>query len=247
MISPINDNYQYEEIIKSSEAKPKIFKPIVLIPVPKFDILNVLTPNNLLNTFFAGKEKQDVIKSTQEYIPTRTTPITEESINMYSFNQKTSVTTDSTLILEVPNATTSSLLSTLNTLQYNQNLTNLESKSTDNIFNDTFIQLAENNTVNYNKILNIDNTVIKNDEYKKQLTIKDIKNRKKFHDITNYTYNIALNDSLPPVIDEIYTIGHDTSNQIHSKRKKRSFQLFFNSDIQVGKQSCVIFELSTIY
>jgi len=237
MVSPINDNHQYEEIIKSSEAKPKIFKPTVLIPVPKFDnTLNALTPNNLLNTFFAGKEKHDVINSTQEYIQTITTPITEKSIDVFLFNRKMSITTDSTSILEAKNTTsTSSSLSTLNSLQYNQISTNLGSEpSTESSFNATFIQLVDNTTDNYNEILNNDNLVVikSDDEYEKQLTIKDIKNRKKFHDV----YNITSNDSLPSVIDQIYTMEHDISNQKYSKRNKRSFELFFNSDVQVGKQ-----------
>lgn len=240
MISPINDNHQYEEIIKSSEAKPKIFKPTVLIPVPKFDnILNTLTPNNLLSTFFAGKEKQDVINNTQEYIQTRTTPITEKSIDVFSLSQKVSITTDSTLILEVKNATfANSSLSTLNLFQYNQNSTNLGSEpSTESSVDVTFIQLVDNTTDNYNEILNNDNLVVikSDDEYEKQLTIKDIKNRKKFHDARNDVYNIIPNGSLPAVIDQIYTIKHDTSNTKYSERNKRSFELFFNSDVQVSR------------
>lgn len=237
MISPINDNNQYEEIIKSSEAKPKIFKPSVLIPIPKFDnTLNALTPKTLLNTFFAGKEMQD-IKSTQEYTQTQTTPITEVSIGGFSSNQQISITTDSTTILEVKNATTaSSLLSTLNSLQYSQNLPNLKSESsTENSVDIAFIRKVDNTTDKYNKILNDYVVVIKSDdEHEKQLTIKDIKNRKKFHDVRNYTYNITSNNSLSTVINESYTIGHNRYSQTNGERKKRSLELFFNSDVQVS-------------
>lgn len=66
MISPINDNHQHEEIIKSSEAKTKIVKPTVLIPIPELDNVGKLsTTNNLLKTFFPGKEKKNKTENIQ--------------------------------------------------------------------------------------------------------------------------------------------------------------------------------------
>lgn len=127
MISPINDNHQYEEIIKSSEAVPKLFKPTVLIPVPEFDnFLNILTPKRFLNNFFAGKEKPDVIDtpSTKKNNWDSTTPIME--VFNGSSSQKNLISTKTTTILEIPNSTTTSFLSSnLDTSKYNQNSKNL--------------------------------------------------------------------------------------------------------------------------
>lgn len=67
MISPINYNLngQNEKVIMSSEAKAKMYKPNVLISLPKSDDLNKLSPKtSMFNKFFGGKEKQDSNEST---------------------------------------------------------------------------------------------------------------------------------------------------------------------------------------
>lgn len=67
MISPINYNLngQNEKVVMSSEAKTKMYKPNVLISLPKSEGLNKLSPKpSMFNKFFGGKEKQVVDEST---------------------------------------------------------------------------------------------------------------------------------------------------------------------------------------
>lgn len=87
MISPINYNEHYENVIKSSESQPKIFKPTVLIPVPKIN--NILkSQSNFFNNFFVGKEIQNFNLSTKEHIQVITTSIMEKSIDKFPLSKK---------------------------------------------------------------------------------------------------------------------------------------------------------------
>lgn len=275
MISPINDNHQYEEIIKSSETKSKILKPTVLIPVPEFDnVLSLLSPNNLLSKFFSGKE-DDVIGnlSTKESI-TVTTPMKEETINSLSFSQDILATTESTSILDIHNFTTSFLTPNLDSHRVNQNSTDIENKhNIKNPLDVILVPLVDNATNNYNKTLYISNintpmSVKNNDDYEKQIindtkfgmnaltaqeksisfspiTQKslDIKDNLTFsalglkttYNDKNYGYNITFNNTLSfETADTSSTIEYNTLNQNLNRRKKRSFELFFNSSVQVS-------------
>lgn len=273
MISPINDNHQYEEIIKSSEAKSKIFKPTVLIPVPEFDnVLSLFSPNNLLNKFFAGKE-DDVIGNLSAKESIKVTTQTNEG-TISTFSQEILATTESILILDIHNSTTSSLLPELDSSRINRNSTDIESKhNTENPLDVILIPLVDNATDNYNKTLYVSNKnasvpIKNNDDYKKQI-ISDIKfsvnastaQEKSIYFIpiayksldinddltfsalslntvynnTNHAHNITFNDSLSSeTADMSSTIVHNTLNQNLNERKKRSFELFFNSRVQVS-------------
>ncbi|VVC44291.1 Hypothetical protein CINCED_3A001515 [Cinara cedri] len=262
MISPINNNHLYKEIIKSSEAKPKMFKPSVLIPVPEFNyVLNILaSPNKLLNKFFAGKEKEDKNNSVN----------TKKNIEVLT-TQTTSITTESISILEVKNSTNSSFTTPiLISSKYNESsTTSLENDQyTENSLDVTFIPLA--GTINnYNTILNTKNNgnykmllnendkfntnvptynqeittpipqITKKFEYiKHNLTysLLNLKNEKIMHDIQNYTYySISSNNSLLSKKKENITL-----NDNQSERKKRSFELFFNSTLQIGCEALKI-------
>lgn len=217
MISPINDNHQYEEIIKSSEAIPKIFKPTVLIPVPEFDnFLNILTPKRFLNNFFAGKEKPDVIdtSSTKNNNWDTTTPTMEVFNSSFSSSQRFLISSETTSIQN--STTTSFLLSNLDTSKYNHN-----SKNLDNAFDDnTFIPLVASTTVGSFEGIATSFPL-------------DFNNTKKIHD--NYVYNITSNDSFPMEINELPAVEHKISHQNHNERKKRSLELFFISDMLVSE------------
>lgn len=131
MISPINYdlNSQNEKVIMSSEAKTKIYKPNVLISLPKSDDLNKLSSKtSMFNAFFGGKENQDANEST----------LILEVIN---------------------STTKSPISSTLNSLKYNQSLKNIENDQySENPFNLDFIPLLST-TNNYSKISNISSNI----------------------------------------------------------------------------------------
>jgi len=176
MISPINYNLndQNKKII-SSEVKGKIYKPNVLISLPKSDDIDKLSPkNNMFNKYFGGKEKQDVNNSLniKKNIQVNTTPTEEEIINTFTVNQQISVTKNSTLILDIENSTTSSpILSTLNSSRYDQSLKNIGSdQDIEKPFNETFLPLLST-TNNHTKISNNKNST----EYEIQLAIDDSK------------------------------------------------------------------------
>jgi len=141
MISPINYklNDLNKKIIMSSDAKGKMYKPNILISLPKTDDLNKLSlKNNMFNKFFGGKEK-----------PNNTISAEEETTNTLSTNQEISIANKSTSILEVKNSTiTNPTLSTLNFSRYDQSLKNIESdQSTEKSFNEIFLPLLS--TKNY--------------------------------------------------------------------------------------------------
>lgn len=164
MISPINYNLndQNKKVIMSSDAKGKMYKPNILIPLPKTDDLNKLSlKNNMFNKFFGGKEK-----------PNNTISAEEETINTLSINQQIPIANKSTSILEVKNSTiTSPTLSTLNFSRYNQSLKNIESdQSTEKSFNEIFIPLLSTNNY-HSQILNNKN----NTDYEIQSAIDDSK------------------------------------------------------------------------
>jgi len=129
MISPINYNLngQSEKVIMSSEAKAKMYKPNVLISLPKSDELNKLSAKtSMFNKFFGGKEKQDVNEST----------LILEVRN---------------------STTSSPISSTLNSSKYNQSLKNIENDQyTEKPFDLTFIPLISTSN-NYSKMSNIRN------------------------------------------------------------------------------------------
>jgi len=131
MISPINYNLngQNEKVIMSSEAKAKIYKPNVLISLPKADDLNKLSPKtSMFNKFFGGKEKQNVNEST----------LILEVKNLTNFT------------------TSNPISSTLNSSKYNQSLKIVENyQYTEKPFDLTFKPLLSTN--NYSKISNIRN------------------------------------------------------------------------------------------
>lgn len=176
MISPINYNldHQNEKIIISSEAKPKMNKPTVLIPLPKFDVLNIFSPNLMFDVFFGGKEKQHANDSLskKENIQVITTPMMVESISTLSGHQQNmSIATESTSILEVNNSTTmSSISSTLSSSKYNQSSKDTDIyQYTEKPFDVTFIPLPS--TDSYSKIPSIKN----NTHYEKQLPVDNSK------------------------------------------------------------------------
>lgn len=278
MISPINDIHQYKEIIMSSEAKPTIFKPSVLIPVPEFNhVYNILaSPSKLLNTFFTGKENKYVNNNslnTKNSVQVLTTPIMEEPISTFSFNQTISFTTESTSILKVQNSTNTSFsTSVLNLSNYNESsTTDLENNHyTENSFDVTFISLAStirnpilvksndnyemmllngNDKFNINVLNNQGNTIpissiITNQskyiDHNITSSLLKLLNENKDHDINNYKYSISSNDSLVSKTVKATTIENITLNENLGKREKRSFELFFNSNVQVTKSPYII-------
>ncbi|XP_016659329.2 uncharacterized protein LOC100160532 [Acyrthosiphon pisum] len=219
MISPItyNLNDQNKKVIMSSEAKTKMYKPNVLISLPKSGDLNKLSPKtNMFNKFFGGKEKQDVNESTL---------ILE--------------------IRNLRNSTTSSpISSTLNSSKYNQSLKNVENyQYTEKPFDLAFIPLLST-TNNYSKISNIrNNTDYKKkltiDDSKlivNALHLQHVaENRKKFHDDFNTeAYNITSNQSLLSEIDEISTMKNGKSYKNYGQQKIRSLKLFFDTEVQIS-------------
>jgi len=131
MISPINYNLnsQNEKVIMSSEVKTKIYKPNVLISLPKPDGLNKLSSKtSMFNTFFGGKENQDANKSTL-------------ILEVKNSTSKSPISL------------------TLNPLKYNQSFKNIENAQyTENPFNLNFIPLLST-TNNYDEISNINNNI----------------------------------------------------------------------------------------
>lgn len=230
MISPISDNHQYEEIIKSSEAKPNVVKPSVLIPVPEFDnVLSMLSPSNLINKFFTGKEKQDTSKNNFQVI----SPTTEKFISPFVTTQNIEIVTKLPSILEIQNlSTTTSQLS-----EYNQSSPNLEIEQyQENSFHEKPLTIGDNiNVLNLQgKTISLPlNTTEKFEYVRHNFTISplELKNRKKFYNTKNYEYKVISNNSHSSESIEILPIG--STNQNHDKRKKRSFELFFISDVQV--------------
>ncbi|XP_060861457.1 uncharacterized protein LOC132938560 [Metopolophium dirhodum] len=219
MISPINYNLngQNEKVIMSSEAKAKIYKPNVLISLPKSDDFNKLSPKtSMFNKFFGGKEKQDVNESTL---------ILE--------------------VRNLRNSTTSSpISSTLNSSKYNQSLKNIENDQyTEKPFNLTFMPLLST-TNNYSKISNIRNNTdyekkLKIDDSKLIINTLHLQyvaeNRKKFHDDFNTeAFNITSNQSLLLGIEEISTMRNGKSYKNYSQPKKRFLKLFFDTEVQIS-------------
>lgn len=235
MISPISDNHQYEEIIKSSEAKSNVIKPSVLIPVPEFDnVLSMLSPSNLINKFFAGKEKQDASKNNFQV----TSPSTKKFISPFVTSQNIEIVTKLPSILEVQNfSTINSQISALNVSEYNQNSSNLEIEQyPETSFHEKPLTIGDNiNVLNLQgKTTSLPlNTNEKFEYVEHNFTISplELKNRKKFYNIKNYEYKDISNDSHSSESIEILPIG--STNQNHDKRKKRSLELFFISDVQV--------------
>lgn len=235
MISPISDNRQYEDIIKSSEAKPNVVKPSVLIPVPEFDnVLSMLSPSNLINKFFTGKEKQDASKNNFQVTP----PSTELFISPFVTSQNIEIVTKLPSIFKTQNfSTINSQLLALNVSKYNQSSSNLEIEQyPENLFHEKPLIIGDNiNVPNHQgKTTSLPLNTTKKFEYvKHNFTISplELKNRKKFYDIKNYEYKVISNDSHSSESIELLSIG--STNQNHDKRKKRSFELFFISDVQV--------------
>lgn len=233
MISPISDNRQYEEIIKSSEAKPNVVKPSVLIPVPEFDnVLSMLSPSKLINKFFTGKEKQDTSKNDIQ----STSSSTEEFISPFITSHNIEIVTKLPSFVEIQSSSTiNSQLSALNVSEYNQSSSNLEIEYyPENSFHEKPLTIKDNiNILNLQgKTTSSPLNTTENFEYVEQnFTISplELKNRKKFHNIKNYEYSVISNDSQLSENIEILSIP----NQNYDKRKKRSFELFFISDVQV--------------
>lgn len=221
MISPIIDNHQYKEIIKSSRAKSKIIKPSVLIPVPEFDhVLRMLSPNNSFNKFFAGKEKFDV---SNENIEVVSLPSRESNSRIVS-SQKIEIHTKSPSILEVQNFTTTSHpLSALDSLEQKQNSSSGVKPYFENTSYITFNALADTND-NITEMSNVAKTnypvLIENND--NQTTFYEAKK--------NFEYSTITNDSIASDIVEISSIEHNKT----AKRKKRSFEYFFIPNIQVS-------------
>lgn len=270
MISPIRSNHVYENIIKSFEVKPSIFKPSVLIPLPaELNNLKSAIPNKLSNTFFAGKEKHNVIYTTLGSMEnTEYTPTADESINKFAFSLNTSVVTETKKIIFEKNSTNSSfLLPTSDSLKYNQNLKKfLSHHYTERTLVATLMPLTYTNdkykrsiVSNLNKPKNINN----NDAFEKQKkhyflsniksshsiipdisdynkyslnsSLLDHKNRETFFSgIKNYIYNITSNNSLSSEMIEISTTRLNIFNKNDDRRSKRSYELFFNSDLKVS-------------
>lgn len=247
MISPIIGNHQYEEIIKSSEAKSKIIKPSVLIPVPEFDnALRILSPNNSVNKFFAGKEEFDM---SNENIQVVFPPSTESNSRIVS-SQKIEIHTKSPSILEVENFTsTSHPLSALDSLKQKQNLSSGVELYSENTSDVTFIALAHAND-NITEMSNVAKTnypvLSENNDRKKLLTVENNAgvlnlqgtaiflspyNRTFYEDKKNYEYSITTNDSIASDIIEISSIEQNKT----AKRKKRSFEYFFLPNVQVSR------------
>lgn len=154
MISSINYNHQYEEIIKSSEAKPKMVKPTILFPTLSInDVFNIFSPNNFLSQFFSGKEKpfMNTTFSTIKNNLSLTTSTMEKSNNNISSNLKMSIISESTPTVEFLNYTSNNFFistTTLDPLKYSQNTKNLENNhSTENIMN---VAIPLSNTTDHN-------------------------------------------------------------------------------------------------
>lgn len=163
MISPINYNLndQNIKVIMSSDVKGKMYKPNILISLPKTDDLyKISLKNNMFNKFFGGKEK-----------PNNTFSAEEETINTLSINQQISIANKSTLILEVKNSTiTNPTLSTLNFSRYDQSLKNIESDQSTETFNDILIPLLS--TTNYHSQISNNKN---NTDYEIQSAVDDSK------------------------------------------------------------------------
>uniref|UniRef100_A0A2S2NSI1 Otoancorin n=1 Tax=Schizaphis graminum TaxID=13262 RepID=A0A2S2NSI1_SCHGA len=247
MISPINYNLNDpNKKVISSEVKGKMYKPNVLISLPKSDDIDKLSlNNNMFNKYFGGKEKQDVNDSLniKKNIQVKTTLTEEEIINTLAVNQQISVTKNSTLILDIENSTTSSpILSSLNSSRYDLSLKNIRSdQDIEKPFDETFLPLLST-TNNHKKLSNNKN----NTEYEIQLAIDDskliinaihlqgvVENRKIFHDdFKTNVYNITSNQSLLSEIVEISTMKNNKT--FNGQQKKRSLKLFFDTEVQVS-------------
>lgn len=282
-ISSINYNHQYEEILKSSEAKPKIVKPTVLFPTLGInEAFNIFSPDNFIRKFFTGKEKQDVNPtiSTKEnsQITTTTIPITVEFNSTFSLRKEPLTFTESITAVEITNSTTDSILmSTTDLSDYSQNTKTAENgRSTENVLDVTFVPLQFSVTDHSNIELNLsradisadfeninDKTqlmiggskfnlnvihgqekvtslpvVIKKSEYSDDgftYSQLDLKNRKKFFDSKKHGSYDSSNDTFSSDIVELHTIGHNVSSQNYGERRKRSFEPFLITDIQVNK------------
>lgn len=247
LISPINDHRQNKEIIKSSEAKQKITKPHILISVPTFDNDFSKLP---LNIYFSGKEKQNLPLSTKEKFELTST--TDKSNGELEFYPKVENITESPSILDINSSTASSYLSQTNMSRYNQTLNSSEVESfAENAFEVTFVPF--NNDSNFNKISNvskinhtngikhynqpliIEDNINKFENNEHHLTpLLDIKNRKWLYDIKNDVDSIISNNSFLSDIIQVPSFGDITLNQTENSRKKRSFELFFNPNVQVS-------------
>lgn len=218
MISPINDNHQYEEIIKSSEAKQNIVKPSILIPIPEFDhVLTFSSSNNSFNKFFVGKEK---LNMSIENLQVESSPLKQSNSKIVS-SQKIEIHTKSPSILEVQNFTNTSYpLSTSYSLKYD-----LNSSSS-----------VELNTEKEIPIFLSPYSVKKSDFTEHRFTTLplDLNNRTKFYDAKkNYEYSIITNHSIGSDIVKIPSIHHNKTDQIHVQRK-RSLEVFFIPNVQVS-------------
>ncbi|KAF0770310.1 Uncharacterized protein FWK35_00000802 [Aphis craccivora] len=233
MISPINYNLndQNIKVIMSSDVKGKMYKPNILISLPKTDDLyKISLKNNMFNKFFGGKEK-----------PNNTFSAEEETINTLSINQQISIANKSTLILEVKNSTiTNPTLSTLNFSRYDQSLKNIESDQSTETFNDILIPLLS--TTNYHSQISNNKN---NTDYEIQSAVDDStliinainfqENSKKFHDdFKTNVYNITSNQSHSSEIVEISTIGNSNTYQNQGQQKRRSLKLFFDTEVQIS-------------
>lgn len=214
MITPISYNHHYEGIIKSSEAKPKIVKPNILIPIPEFDNMLSTLSSYLLNKYFAGKEKHNVTESYSS---------TEKSIQVITPTTNELISTKSTSMIEVQNFT---ILSTLNPKDIEKKLS---------IDEDTKLNI---NPLNFLKTITFSPPKIteKSEFIDFNITSAslDLKNGNKFHDIKNDAYSVNSQDSISPEVIEISIIDQQNNSSIdHNKKKKRSLELFFNSAVQV--------------
>lgn len=262
MISPISSNHVHEKIIKSLEAKPNIIKPSVLIPLPaEVNYLKNTIPNKMSNTFFTGKEKHNIIDTiigsmeNNEFKPT-----TDESINTFLFNHNTSTVIEPTKSIFETNSSFVPLTS--DSSKYNQNLKHFPSHHyTEKTFmpltytNDKYKRSIVSNLNKLQNVKNIDvlekqkkhyfpskikssRSIIPRNEYNKHSLnslLLDLKYKETFFNgIKNYMYNTASNNSLSSEIIEISIERLNTFNKNYDRRSKRSYELFFNSDLQVS-------------
>lgn len=271
MISPINSYHKQEKIIKSSEAKQNNFKPSVLIPLLT-DINNVLntssSSNKLLNTFFAGKEKQTVTDTydTKENISVLIKPSTVKSFSEYPFSLNTSIAIESTSVIKKNSTSANSSRSTLDSPKYTQNLNNAENYNyTESTLDVSFMPFTSINNKYHKRsvVSNINNPkgMKNNDKYEEQnihdflrktnslffsktnkseyskynysSLLLNLKNSEQFSNgVKHYMYNNNSNESL---LTEIPVKRLNILKKNHADRKKRSFEIFFNSNAQVSK------------
>lgn len=264
MISPISSNHLHEKIIKSFEAKPNIIKPSVLIPSPtEVNNLKNITPNKLSNTFFTGKRKRTIIGSMEntelkqtkdESISTflfnhNTSIVTEpkksifeKNFTNFSFVQSTLDSSKFNQILKnLPShhytektAATFMPLTYINDKYKRSIVSNLNKlKKVKN--NDVLEKQKKHYFLSKIKSLRSIKPGNESNKYSLNSLLLDLKNRETyFNGFINYMYNTTLNNSLSSEKIEILTKRLNIFNKNYDRRSKRSYELFFNSDLQVS-------------